>query len=321
MNQIELSAGTIEYEDTGGEGPTLVLLHGFLMDASLWDDVIAELFIDHRCVVPTLPLRAHRHAMHADAGPTPARGRNRRTPHARHGRVPACDRPVLVAAVSEHVMPLDHGRRPAELLPQGRLIDVPDSYTRFTLHDGLSEALMGRALSTDWGATELSHGVRPDRGRSGCRPTRWWTSNSYPKPHHATGRSYHAPSRAPSSPSSRRSTAPRQARGGDCGAQFVAGAADDDAAAQLLGHELEAAEKLDSGEVLIVHWAVRPASGPRRRVWPVGHRARRRFRFDACDEAAERAEGRERGGVVAARNVSSNDTPTTPSHGVRVRRI
>jgi len=67
MNQIELSAGTIDYEDTGGDGPTLVLLHGLLMGASLWDDVIADLSVDHRCVAPTLPLGAHRHAMHADA--------------------------------------------------------------------------------------------------------------------------------------------------------------------------------------------------------------------------------------------------------------
>ncbi len=67
MNQIELSAGTIDYEDTGGDGPTLLLLHGLLMDASLWDDVIADLSVDHRCVVPTLPLGAHRHALHADA--------------------------------------------------------------------------------------------------------------------------------------------------------------------------------------------------------------------------------------------------------------
>jgi pimeloyl-ACP methyl ester carboxylesterase len=67
MSQIELSAGTIEYQDTGGEGPTLVLLHGLLMDASLWDDVIADLSADHRCVAPTLPLGAHRHPMHADA--------------------------------------------------------------------------------------------------------------------------------------------------------------------------------------------------------------------------------------------------------------
>jgi pimeloyl-ACP methyl ester carboxylesterase len=67
MNQIELSAGTIDYEDTGGDGPTLVLLHGLLMDTSLWDDVIADLSVDHRCVAPTLPLGAHRHPMHADA--------------------------------------------------------------------------------------------------------------------------------------------------------------------------------------------------------------------------------------------------------------
>ena len=33
MKQIELSAGTIEYQDTG-QGPTLVLLHGLMMDAS-----------------------------------------------------------------------------------------------------------------------------------------------------------------------------------------------------------------------------------------------------------------------------------------------
>jgi pimeloyl-ACP methyl ester carboxylesterase len=67
MNQIELSAGTIDYEDTGGDGPNLLLLHGLLMDASLWDDVIADLSVDHRCVAPTLPLGAHRHAMGADA--------------------------------------------------------------------------------------------------------------------------------------------------------------------------------------------------------------------------------------------------------------
>ncbi len=64
---IELSAGPVEYLDTGGSGPVLVLLHGLLMDATLWDDVIADLSTDYRCVAPTLPLGAHRHAMHADA--------------------------------------------------------------------------------------------------------------------------------------------------------------------------------------------------------------------------------------------------------------
>lgn len=63
MSQIALSAGTIEYRDTGGEGPTVVLLHGLMMDASLWDGPIANLSADHRCVAPTLPLGAHRHAM------------------------------------------------------------------------------------------------------------------------------------------------------------------------------------------------------------------------------------------------------------------
>lgn len=67
MSEIQLSAGTIDYEDTGGDGPTVVLLHGLLMDNSLWDDVITELSVDRRCVAPTLPLGAHRHAMHPDA--------------------------------------------------------------------------------------------------------------------------------------------------------------------------------------------------------------------------------------------------------------
>ncbi|MBL7496561.1 alpha/beta hydrolase [Frankia sp. CNm7] len=67
MKQVELSGGTIEYTDSGGEGPVLVLLHGLLMDASLWDGLIAELSADHRCVAPTLPMGAHRHPAHADA--------------------------------------------------------------------------------------------------------------------------------------------------------------------------------------------------------------------------------------------------------------
>lgn len=67
VQRIELSAGTIEYEDTGGEGPALVLLHGLMMDASLWHDVSADLCRDFRCVAPTLPLGAHRHAMRPDA--------------------------------------------------------------------------------------------------------------------------------------------------------------------------------------------------------------------------------------------------------------
>ncbi|WP_410640922.1 alpha/beta fold hydrolase [Amycolatopsis sp. lyj-346] len=64
--QIELSAGTVEYTDTGGEGPAVVFVHGLLMDGSLWDGPVAGLD-GRRCVVPTLPLGAHRHPMRDDA--------------------------------------------------------------------------------------------------------------------------------------------------------------------------------------------------------------------------------------------------------------
>lgn len=67
MRSIELSAGTIEYEDTGGAGPVIVLLHGLLMDRSLWASVIDDLSADHRCIAPTLPLGAHRHGMAQNA--------------------------------------------------------------------------------------------------------------------------------------------------------------------------------------------------------------------------------------------------------------
>jgi pimeloyl-ACP methyl ester carboxylesterase len=60
--QVELSAGTVEYTDTGGDGPVIVLLHGLLMDGTLWQETAAKLATaGNRCVVPTLPLGAHRH--------------------------------------------------------------------------------------------------------------------------------------------------------------------------------------------------------------------------------------------------------------------
>jgi pimeloyl-ACP methyl ester carboxylesterase len=261
-SQIELSAGTLDYQDTGGAGPVVVLLPGLLMDASLWQQVVADLAADHRCIVPTLPLGAHRHAMRPEAdlsprgvarlvtelldaldlddvtlvgndtggalvqliaGDDPHRvgrialvscdafdnfppgltGRTlvltgklppvlfgafmqqmrlrplRRLPLAfgwltKRGdaatagwiqpvlsrpeirrdtvrvlraisaerqlmldaaeRLPRFDRPALVVwAGEDRVMPPDHGRRLAELLPQGRLIEIPDSYTLIPL--------------------------------------------------------------------------------------------------------------------------------------------------------------------------------------------
>lgn len=69
MPDIELSAGTIEYEDTGGEGPVVVLLHGLVHDATVWRKVVADLRTDHRVVAPTLPYGAHRRPMRRP--PTP----------------------------------------------------------------------------------------------------------------------------------------------------------------------------------------------------------------------------------------------------------
>ncbi|WP_223186819.1 alpha/beta fold hydrolase [Streptomyces sp. CBMA29] len=71
MEQIELSAGTIDYQDTGGDGPVLVLLHGLLMDETLWADVVADLRADHRCVVPVLPMGAHTKPVKEDADLSP----------------------------------------------------------------------------------------------------------------------------------------------------------------------------------------------------------------------------------------------------------
>jgi pimeloyl-ACP methyl ester carboxylesterase len=67
MAQVEVSAGPIEYEDTGGEGPTLVFLPGLAMDGRQWRKVIAELRGEFRCVAPTMPMGAHRQPIRADA--------------------------------------------------------------------------------------------------------------------------------------------------------------------------------------------------------------------------------------------------------------
>ncbi|WP_406364577.1 alpha/beta fold hydrolase [Streptomyces sp. NBC_00645] len=67
MAEVQLAAGTVEYQDTGGDGPVVVLLHGVAMDGSLWRNVVAPLRAEFRCVIPTLPLGGHRTPMKADA--------------------------------------------------------------------------------------------------------------------------------------------------------------------------------------------------------------------------------------------------------------
>jgi pimeloyl-ACP methyl ester carboxylesterase len=67
VRTVDLTAGPIDYVDTGGDGPTVVLLHGVLMNNTVWRRVMSELTPALRCVAPTLPLGAHRQPMRPGA--------------------------------------------------------------------------------------------------------------------------------------------------------------------------------------------------------------------------------------------------------------
>lgn len=148
MPQLELAAGTIEYQDTGGDGPVLVFLHALTMDGSLWRKVVPGLVPDYRCVLPTLPLGGHRRPMRPGSceafgnyPPRPARAmvlaaripgglatmmwllRLRAVRRAPGSWGWMSKRPV------DRVMPRRHGRRLADLFPDARLIETGDSYT------------------------------------------------------------------------------------------------------------------------------------------------------------------------------------------------
>ena len=68
--RVELSAGTIHYEDHGS-GEPLVFVHGFGANGLLWKDTAAALEGSHRCIVPDWPLGSHPEAMRPDADLTP----------------------------------------------------------------------------------------------------------------------------------------------------------------------------------------------------------------------------------------------------------
>ncbi|HET9199011.1 MAG TPA: alpha/beta hydrolase [Solirubrobacterales bacterium] len=67
MPEVEVSAGPIDYGDSGGEGRPIVFIGGLPHDESLWDGVIAELAPQFRCLTPVLPLGAQRKPLRPDA--------------------------------------------------------------------------------------------------------------------------------------------------------------------------------------------------------------------------------------------------------------
>jgi len=69
--EIELSAGTISYQDTGGDGPVVLFVHGLLASGMLWAAVVPQLAADARCIVPELPLGAHKRPMKPDGELSP----------------------------------------------------------------------------------------------------------------------------------------------------------------------------------------------------------------------------------------------------------
>jgi pimeloyl-ACP methyl ester carboxylesterase len=69
--EIQLSAGTISYQDTDGDGPVILFVHGLLATPALWSPVVERLSAEARCIVPELPLGAHRRPMKPDAELSP----------------------------------------------------------------------------------------------------------------------------------------------------------------------------------------------------------------------------------------------------------
>jgi pimeloyl-ACP methyl ester carboxylesterase len=67
---VQLPQGPVRVREEGS-GPPIVFIHGLLVDGRLWDDVVAPLSEQARCIVPDLPLGSHRTALKPGADLSP----------------------------------------------------------------------------------------------------------------------------------------------------------------------------------------------------------------------------------------------------------
>jgi pimeloyl-ACP methyl ester carboxylesterase len=58
QKEVALPAGTVRYRERGA-GPTLLFVHGLLVNGALWRKVVPELAPDFRCIAPDWPLGSH----------------------------------------------------------------------------------------------------------------------------------------------------------------------------------------------------------------------------------------------------------------------
>lgn len=70
MKEMDTSAGTIRYRETGS-GPPILFVHGALVDSHIWDGVAERLSDRFRCIQPDLPLGSHTVPMRPDAELSP----------------------------------------------------------------------------------------------------------------------------------------------------------------------------------------------------------------------------------------------------------
>jgi pimeloyl-ACP methyl ester carboxylesterase len=70
QHEVRLPGGTIRYRERGA-GPTLLFVHGLLVNGALWRKVVPELVPDFRCIAPDWPLGSHEVPLDEDADRSP----------------------------------------------------------------------------------------------------------------------------------------------------------------------------------------------------------------------------------------------------------